>query len=111
RLAAEDTFGTHLARHTSYFRRERAELIHHGVDSDLEREDFALHVDRNFARKIALGDGGGDFGDIAHLASEVARHRVDRVREILPGSGNIADFRLAAENAFRTHFAGHARDF
>ena len=61
--------------------------------------------------KIAVGDGGCHFGDVAHLAGEVAGHEVDVVGEILPGSGDAGHVGLAAELAFGAHFAGHARHF
>src|SRR5437763_2397134 len=45
-LAAQNSFGTHFAGDASYFRSERTELVHHGVDCVLELRDFAFHVDR-----------------------------------------------------------------
>ena len=38
--------------------------------------------------KIAIGDGGGHLGDVAHLGGQVAGHRIHRVGQILPGAGH-----------------------
>ena len=110
-LAAELAVGAHFAGHAGDFGREGAQLIHHRVDGVLEFENFALHVDGDFAGEVAAGHGGGDFGDVADLAGEVAGHEVDVVGEVLPGAGHAGHLRLAAELAFGAHFAGHAGDF
>src|SRR4029079_12101322 len=81
-LAAELALGADFARHASDFRSEGVQLVDHRVDGVLEGEDFALHVDRDLLRQIALGDGGGHFGDVADLDGEARRHQVDAVREI-----------------------------
>ena len=62
-------------------------------------------------RQVAVGHGGGHFGDVAHLAGQVAGHGVHAVGQILPGSGDTFHFRLAAEFAFGADFARHARHF
>ena len=62
-------------------------------------------------RKIAVRHGGGHFGDVANLAGQVAGHRIDRIRQILPDAGDALHFRLTAESAFGTYFARHARHF
>ena len=61
--------------------------------------------------KIAAGHGGRDFGDVAHLAGQVAGHRVHGVSQILPRSGHAGHLRLAAEFAVGSDFAGHAGNF
>jgi hypothetical protein len=61
--------------------------------------------------KIAAGNGSRDFGDVSHLASQVAGHEVHVVSEIFPGTAHAGHLRLAAELAFRADFAGHARHF
>ena len=48
------------------------ELIDHGVDGVLQLQDLAAHVDRDLLGEVAVGDGGGDFGDVADLAGQVA---------------------------------------
>ena len=62
-------------------------------------------------RKIALGDGGGDAGDVTHLVGEVAGHVIDRFGQIAPRSGDAFHFGLATELTFGTDFARHAGDF
>ena len=64
-----------------------------------------------FLRQVALGDGGRDLGDVAHLAGQVAGHAVDVVGEVLPGAGDARDLGLAAELAFGADLARHARHF
>src|SRR5262249_48096432 len=67
---------------------EGAELIHHRVDGVLQLQDLALDVDADLLGQVAVGDGGGHLGDVAHLAGEVARHEVDAVGQVLPGAGD-----------------------
>ena len=74
-------------------------------------EDFALHLDGDLAAQVTARDGGGDVGDVADLAGEVVRHRVDVVGEILPGARHAFDRGLAAELAFGADLARHAADF
>src|SRR5207249_1378290 len=80
------------------------------VDRVFQLEDFALDVDGDLARQIAVGDGGGDLGDVAHLGGEVVGHRVDVISEIFPGAGHAGDVGLAAEPALGADLARNARD-
>ena len=64
-----------------------------------------------FLRQVAVGDGGGHLGDVAHLGGQVAGHRVDAIGEVLPGAGHALDLGLAAELAFGADLAGHAGHF
>src|SRR5204862_232483 len=100
-----------LARDAGDFRSETVELVHHRVDGVLELEDFALHVHGDLARQVAARHGGGHFGDVADLGGQVARHRVDRVGQILPGAGNARHVGLTAEAAFGADLARHAGHF
>src|SRR4029450_5578614 len=84
RLPSQLAFGAHLTRHTRHLGSERVELVDHGVDGVLQLKDLAFDVDGNLLGEVARGDGGGHFGDVAHLASQVGRHRVDVIGEILP---------------------------
>ena len=70
-----------------------------------------LDIDRDLLGEVAVGDGGGHFGDVADLAGQVAGHRVDAVGEVFPGARHALDLRLAAELALGAHLAGHAGDF
>ena len=81
------------------------QLIDHRVDGVLQLEDLAAHVDGDLLRQVAVGDRGGDLGDVAHLAGQVAGHRVDVVGEVLPRAGDAAHLGLAAELAFGADFA------
>ena len=109
RLSAELSFVTDVARDARDFRCEPVELVDHRVDGVLQLEDLAAHVDGDLLRKVALGDGGRDFGDVTHLRGQVTGHEVHRVGEILPRTGDAADLGLSAELAFGTDFARDAR--
>src|SRR4051794_16496374 len=50
---------------------EAVQLVDHGVERFLELQDFALHVDGDFSRKVAVGDRGRYLGDVAHLRGQV----------------------------------------
>ena len=110
-LAAELAFGADFAGHAGHFGGERAELVDHRVDGVLQLEDLALDVDGDLLGEVAVGDGGGDLGDVADLAGQVAGHRVDAVGQVLPGAGDALDVGLAAELAFGADLAGDAGDF
>ena len=111
RLPAELSFGADFAGHAGHFRGERAELIDHRVDRVLQFENFAAHIDFDLLRKIAVGDGRGHFGDIAHLGREIAGHEVDAVGQVFPSAGDAFHVGLPAELSFGADFAGHAGHF
>ena len=71
RLAAEDALGADLAGDAGDLGGERAQLIDHAVDRLGQRLDLALGVDGDLSREIAVGDGGRDLGDAAHLGRQV----------------------------------------
>ena len=75
-LAAKLAFRTHFARHTRDFAGERVELVHHRVDGVFQFQNFALHVDSDFAGQVAAGHGRRDLGNVSHLGRQVAGHRV-----------------------------------
>jgi hypothetical protein len=110
-LTAKLAVGADFARHARHFRSEGTQLVHHRVDGFLELKDLAAHVHSDFLGKIAVGDGDGDFGDVAHLSGQVARHRVHAFGKVLPHARHFAHLRLAAEFAFGTDFARDARHF
>ena len=109
-LAAELALGAHLAGDTSHLAGEGVELVDHGVDGVLELEDLALDVDRDLLRQVAVGDSGGDLGDVADLAGQVAGHQVHVVGQVLPDAANPTYVSLTAELALGPHLARHARD-
>src|SRR4029077_19566349 len=110
-LAAKLAFGADLARDARDFGRKRVELVDHRVQRVFQLENFTTHVDGDLARQLASRDCGSHFGDVADLAGQVRRHRVDTVGEVLPGAGNATHQCLSAELAFGTHLARDARDF
>src|SRR5205085_11659955 len=61
--------------------------------------------------EVAIGDRSDDTRDAAHLVGQVPGHQVDAVGQVLPGSSDPFDLRLAAEVALRTDLTGDARDF
>ena len=91
-------------------RGEAVELVDHRVDRVLELEDLPLDVDGDLLGEVAVGDGGGDLGDVAHLVGEVAGHAVDVVGQVLPDARHPADLRLAAQPALGADLAGDAGD-
>src|SRR5205814_2372862 len=78
---------------------ERIELVDHGVDRVLLLEDLTADVDRDLLGQIAPGHRRGHLGDVASPVSEVAGHRIDVVREVLPGACNPTDLRLTTKGA------------
>src|SRR4029077_9162962 len=60
--------------------------------------------------EVAVGDRGGDIGDVANLVGELAGHQVDVVGEVLPGPTHALHLGLTAELAFRADLACDARD-
>ena len=85
-LAAELALGADLAGHAGDLVGEGRQLVDHGVDGLGQGGDLALGVDGDLLGQVAVGDGGGDLGDVAHLVGEVAGHEVDVVGEVLPGA-------------------------
>src|SRR6185436_7676897 len=82
----------------------------HRVDGVLQLEDLALGVDGDLLTQVALGDGGGDLGDVADLAGQVRGHRVDVVGQVAPHAGDALDLGLTAQLALGAHLAGHPGD-
>src|SRR5207302_1997133 len=108
RLATKLPFGTHLAGDAGHLAGERVELVDHRVDRVFELEDLALDVDGDLLGQVAVGDGGGDLGDVAPTRRSAALHAVDAVGQVLPHPGHVAHLRLAAEAALGADLAGDA---
>ena len=64
-----------------------AQVGDHRVDVVLQLGHLAAGLDLDRAREVALGHGGGDLGDGAHLRGEVGGQQVDVAGQILPGAG------------------------
>src|SRR6185295_6162065 len=111
RLDAEAALGADLAGDARDLGGERSQLLDHRVDGLLELQDLAANVDRDLARQVAVGDRDRDLGDVAHLAGQVRRHRVDVVGQVLPRAGNAGHQRLAAQLPFGADLARDAADF
>ena len=85
------------------------EVADHLVDVVLEDRDLAEGLDLDGARQVALGDGGGHFGDGPHLRRQVGGELVDVFGEALPRPGGAGHLGLAAELALDADLAGHRR--
>ena len=97
-----------LSQSCSWLRLGRfAQVGDHRVDVVLQLGHLAAGLHLDGARQVALGHGGGDFGDGAHLRGEIGGQQVDVAGQILPGAGGAGDVRLAAEPAFHADFARH----
>src|SRR5207248_1481027 len=107
-LVFRPVLGGYVAGDTGHLVREGVELVDHRVDGVLELEDLAPDVDGDLLREVAVGDSGGDFGDIAHLARQVAGHEVDVVGQVLPDAADAPDLGLTAQLALGAHLARHA---
>ena len=110
-MSAQPAFGTDLARNARHLAREAVELVDHRVQRVLELKDLAAHVHGDLARQVAAGDRGRDLSDVADLGGQIARHRVHRVRQILPGAGDAGHVGLAAQLAVGADLARDARHF
>src|SRR5207253_687383 len=84
------------------------ELVHHGVDGVLQLQDLPFDLDRDLLGQVAVGDGGGDLGDVAHLTGEVGGHHVDVVGQVFPGPRDRNSVGLGAGLALGADLAGHA---
>ena len=109
-LAAELPLDAHLAGHGGHLLGEGGQRVGHLVDRVGQRRDLPLGLDDQLPLQVAVGDGGDDLGDPAHLAGEVAGHAVDAVGQVLPDARHAADLRLAAELPLGADLAGDAGD-
>src|SRR4029077_1848359 len=110
-LPAQPALGPDLARHAGDLRGEGVQLIDHDVDGVLQFENLALDLDRDLLGEVALLDGGGDLGDVAHLGREIGGELVDLEGEVLPRPGRSRHAGLTTEAAFGTDLARDASDF
>ena len=110
-LAAELALDADFARHRRHLVGERRQRVDHAVDRIGELGDFALGGDGELLLQVAVGDRGHDLRDAAHLAGEVARHRVDALGQVLPGARDALHLGLSAELALGADLARDARHF
>ena len=111
RLAAELPFDADLAGHARDLFGKCRQRVDHFVDRVGQGGDLALRLDRQLSLQVAVGDRGHDLGDAADLAGEIARHEIDVVGQILPGSRDTGHLGLSAEFPLRADLARHARHF
>src|SRR5205823_3399565 len=110
-LAAELPFRTDLAGDPRDLAGEGVQLLDHDREGVLELEDFAADFDCDLLGQVALGDGGRDVGDVAHLSRKVGGHQVDVVGKVLPDPGRPPDMGLPAQLPVGADFLGDTRDF
>src|SRR5712671_6089816 len=70
-LAAKLALGADFARYAGHLRGKTVELIDHGIDGVLQRENLALHVNGDLAGEVSFRDGGRHLRDVADLAGQV----------------------------------------
>ena len=85
------------------------QIVDHRVDVVFELGHLAARIDLNRARQVALGHGGRDLGDGAHLRGQVRGEQVHVAGQVLPGAGRAGHVGLAAEPAFDADLARHRR--
>ena len=110
-MSAQLALGSHFARYARHFAGERIQLIHHHIDRVLQFENFALHVHGDFAGQISSRDRSRYFRDVSYLTGEVSGHRVDRVGQIFPRTGDSRHVGLTTETPFGSDFARHTGYF
>src|SRR5207253_493885 len=69
---------------------------------------LAPDVDGDLLGQVALLDRGGDLGDVADLAGQVACHQVDVGGGVVPGAAHASHLGLAAELALGADLARDA---
>ncbi len=72
------------------------QVANHLIDRVFQRGHFALGVQRDRTGQVALGDGGGHFGDRTDLAGEVVGELIDVFGEGFPGAGGAGHLSLSA---------------
>ena len=68
-----------------------------------------LHVDGDLLREVAVGDGGGDLGDVAHLGGEVRAIELTLSVRSFQVPATPGTSRLTAELALGADLARDAR--
>ena len=110
-LPSEPAIDAHFTGHCRYLIGEGGKCIGHVIDGFSESGDFTFRFHREVLGQFAVGDGGHDLHDTAHLFCKVRGHNIDVVGEVFPGSRDSGHLRLASEFSVSAHFAGHAGNF
>src|SRR5581483_11820062 len=109
-LAAEAALGANLPGHPGDLVGEAPQLVDHRVDGVLQLRHLTGGVDGDLLGEVALGDGGGDLGDVADLARQVPGQLVDVVGQRLPRARHSGHVGLPAELAVGSDLPGDAGD-
>src|SRR5262249_31368344 len=99
RLPAEPALDPDLSSNARHLIRTCRPRARHVVDGRGECRDLALRVHGEVLLQVAVGYGGYDLDDAAHLLRQIGSHHVDVVGEALPGAGDSWNLRLSAELA------------
>ena len=110
-LTAETAFDADFAGDVGHLFGKCRQRVGHVVDGFGQRRHFTFRFDGEFLPQIAVRHGSHDFHDAAHLVGQIGGHDVDRVGQILPGSGNTGHVGLTAEFSVGSDFARDARHF
>jgi hypothetical protein len=73
-LTTENTFCADFLGHTRNLRGEYRELVHHGVDGELQVKNLALDVDGDFTSQISPCYGFRNIRNLSNLIREVCGH-------------------------------------
>src|SRR5439155_652147 len=107
-LPTEAPFGADLAGDAGHLAGESVELIDHRIDGVFQLQDLPPHVHRDLAGEVAVGDGGGDVGNIADLGRQIAGHRVHAVGQVFPGTCHAGYLGLPTQPALGADLASDA---
>src|ERR1700686_567235 len=110
-LSTEPAFDADLAGDGCNLVSEGGQRVRHVVNGFGQSCNLTLRVYGQLLSQFAVGDGGHDFHNAAHLFRQIGGHHVHVVGEVLPCAGHTWHLRLPAQLAFRADFAGHASYF
>ncbi len=109
-MAAQFSVGAHFASHACDFGSKGPQLVDHRVDGLFELKNLSANVNGNLAREVAARHRCCNLGDVANLPRQVARHRVHRIGEVLPGAGHPRYLSLPSELAVRADLTCNTSD-
>src|SRR5207247_1522281 len=79
-------------------------------DRLLELEDLSSDIDGDLLGEVTLLDRGGDLGNVADLAGQVAGHDVHVVGQVFPDAADSLDLGLTTQPALGRKRAVEGRD-